>query len=115
MHKINLSGHPVSGFDSTLVGVNLPMEDAATLVTKLTEVLLAHPCREGLLHGEAAEVVLPGMAPAAAIALAVWHGQFGQFPAVRWAVRGKEGAFTWPEAARCDLQNVRTEARTVRA
>ncbi|MSU75112.1 MAG: hypothetical protein EXS55_01170 [Candidatus Magasanikbacteria bacterium] len=111
--KINFSGHPVTGFEiAPFVGANLPMEGSA-LAEYVRETLLALPGREELLKGETVELVLPGMSSVAGVLLAEWHGQYGSFPTIRWAVRGAAG-FEWPETAISDLQEVRTSARTAR-
>lgn len=113
MIKVNFSGHPVAGFEvAPLVGANLPQE-GANMALYLREVILALPEREALLKGEAAEVILPGLAHAAGALLAEWHGQFGSFPRIRWAVRGADG-FTWPDSAALNLFDVRESARTAR-
>ena len=112
--KYNFSGHPVSGgFDvAPLVGANLPTE-SESLSAYLREILLALPGREELLKGARPEIILPGLSYAAGILLAEWHGQFGSFPNIRWAVRGADG-FTWPEEATVNLADVRESARTAR-
>ncbi len=114
--KINFSGHPISGFEiAPLVGVNLPMESANGLIPVIRETLAGLPeeIRDALKKGAQAEVILPGMAPAASILLAEWHGQFGSFPTIRWAVRGAQG-FAWPDESVTNLQSVRENARTQR-
>lgn len=114
MIKINFSGHPVPGYElAPLVGVNVPVEDSTALTEALRKVLFSLPCIEELKQGAAAEVVLPGMATAAGVLLAVWHGVTGSFPTIRWAVKGPSG-FAWPETARADLQDIRLQARTGR-
>jgi len=114
MLKVNFSGHPVAGFEvAPLVGANLPTTTGKDLAEYIREILLSLPSRDSLLSGAAAEVILPGMAAAAAVVLAEWHGQYGAFPRIRWAVRGPSG-FEWPEAASADLQSIRTSARTAR-
>lgn len=111
--RFNFSGHPVAGFEiAPLVGANLPV-DGPSLAATVREVLLALPGREELLAGAAAEVILPGLSHAAGVMLAEWHGQFGSFPVIRWAVRGEKG-FSWPEEAILDLADVRESARTAR-
>ena len=113
MHKINFSGHPVEGFPvAPFVGANLPT-DGESLAAVVRETVLALPERESLLRGAPLEVILPGLAHAAACVLAELHGQFGSFPRIRWAVRGESG-FTWPETATADLAAVRESARTAR-
>lgn len=111
--KYNFSGHPVSGFEiAPLVGANLP-QDGASLSAYLREILLALPGREDLLKGGTTTIVLPGLSQAGAVLLAEWHGQFGSFPSIQWAVRGPDG-FAWPEEARANLADVRESARTAR-
>jgi hypothetical protein len=111
--KINFSGHPISGFEvAPFVGANLP-NDAAALAAVVRETVLALPEREKLLQGGPLEVVLPGLAHAAACVLAELHGQFGHWPQIRWAVRGPEG-FSWPDEAKLTLDDVRESARTAR-
>ncbi len=117
MIRINFSGHPIDpmlGFtEMPLVGVNLDVTTAATLQREIQALLQSLDAREALLTGERAQIVLPGLAPAAALLLAEWHGQFGSFPYVRWAVRTDEG-FTFPQDAVADLAEVRESARTRR-
>jgi hypothetical protein len=72
------------------------------------------PNRESLLRGGRATVVLPGLAHVAGILLAEWHGQFGNWPTIRWAVRTEHG-FVCSENSMADLNLVREFARTVRA
>ena len=114
MIRINFSGHPVAGFDlAPFVGVNLPVDSAAALEAVIRDALLALPYRDELLAGTQAEVIPPGMGCAVAVLLAEWHGQYGSFPRVRWAVRGSQG-FGWPDEAVSDLQTVRLSARSAR-
>jgi hypothetical protein len=111
--RFNFSGHPVAAFEiAPLVGANLP-SDGQELAEYIRELLLSLPERERLLAGEPGEVILPGLAQAAALLLAEWHGQFGNWPSIRWATRGPDG-FTWPEEAKADLNAVRESARTAR-
>lgn len=116
MAKFNFSGHPVKdiqGFDiAPLVGANLP-NDGASLAAFVRETLLALPGRAEILAGDVPEVILPGLSQAAAVFLAEWHGQFGNWPMIRWAVRGPSG-FTWPDEAAADLNEIRNSARTAR-
>jgi hypothetical protein len=71
--KVNFSGHPVAGFDvAPFVGANLPT-DAAALAATVRETVLALPEREKLLQGAPVEVILPGLAHAAACVLAGQH------------------------------------------
>ena len=115
MNKYNLSVHPIEGMDlAPFIGVNLPNE-ANALVMTIREILLHLPYRESLLRGEAAEVVLPGLSAAAAIFLAEWHGQFGNWPSIRWAVKKEEGGFAYPPTAMADLNEVRANARIARS
>lgn len=111
---INFSGHPVPGMEiAPLVGKNLPMESGVALEAFVAATLDELPFQEDLKSGVAAEVVLPGMAPAAGVLLALWHGRFGSFPKIRWAVRGPDG-FGWPDDACADLHQLRVKARTSR-
>ena len=112
MIHINFSGHPISGWEiAPLVGVNLPPEaEKARALIRHVIGQLPEPARRALEEGAAAEIVLPGLSWVAALLLAEWHGRFGSFPRIRWAVRGSQG-FTWPEEAGADLQEVREEAR----
>ena len=112
--KINFSGHPVNGFDvAPLVGANLPLQEGEELAEYIREILLSLPGRDELVRGAAAEVIPPGMAPAVGVLLSEWHGQFGGFPTIRWAVRGDNG-FEWPDSAVSNLADVRESARTAR-
>ena len=111
--KINFSGHPVANFDvAPFVGANLPT-DAAALAATVRETVLALPERESLLKGAKLEVILPGLAHAAACVLAELHGQLGHWPVIRWAVRTDAG-FTWPDESTLSLDDVRESARTAR-
>ena len=113
MIKINFSGHPVAGFEiAPFVGANLPTS-GRELAETVRETLLALPGREELLAGAGAEVILPGLSHAAGVLLAEYHGQFGNWPTIRWAVRGEKG-FTRPDEAGADLNAVRESARTAR-
>lgn len=113
MIRINFTGHPVKGIElAPFVGVNFPT-DGRGLAEMIREVLLALPDRPALLAGEQAEVALPGLSHAAGVLLAEWHGQFGGFPRIRWAVRNDSG-FAWPDDAAADLAAVRETARTAR-
>lgn len=113
MIKVNFSGHPVVGFEiAPFVGANLPT-DGQSIAEFVRETLLSIEERDALLQGAQAEIILPGLSQAAAILLAEWHGQFGGFPNIRWAVRGEAG-FTWPEEAKADLAILRESARTAR-
>ena len=113
MFKINFSGHPVAGFEvQPFVGVNLPAT-GEELSAYVRETLLSIPNRPEILAGAVCEVVLPGLAQATAIFLAEWHGQFGNWPCIKWAVRGASG-FEWPENAKSDLNALREAARTAR-
>lgn len=112
--KINFSGHPVAGFDvAPFVGANLPTTNASALAETVRETVLALPERDALLKGAQLEVILPGLAHAAACVLAELHGQLGHWPSIRWAVRGEAG-FTWPDEATMSLDDVRESARTAR-
>ena len=114
MYLINFSGHPIKGADADpLVGVNLPLNDGDQLVAAIQREVRALPMFNELAAGQIAEIVLPGMAPAAAAVLAVWQGAFGSLPTIRYMVRGKEG-FTFLPGTIIDLAVVRTAARTMR-
>ena len=111
--NFNFSGHPVEDVEvAPFVGMNFP-SDAEGLSVVIRETLLALPERDKLLAGASAEIVLPGLAHAAGVLLAEWHGQFGSFPRIKWAQRGPDG-FTWSDAAKADLAAVRDTARTAR-
>ena len=112
-HKLNFSGHPVTGFAiAPLVGANLPT-DGDGLAATLREILLSIPGREGVLRGEPAEIILPGLSHAAGLLLAEWHGQFGNWPVLRWSRRTDKG-FEWPDDAVANLNDLREAARTAR-
>jgi hypothetical protein len=113
---INFSGHPVPGIDcAPLVGVNIPTNNGDELKKFIRETLKGLPdgIREKLLVGAQATIVLPGLSHASGVLLAEWHGQFGSFPKIVWAVRGPDG-FQWPPDAAVDLDELRLEARTQR-
>jgi hypothetical protein len=115
--KINFSGHPAKGFKiDPLVGVNLPMNGVEELLKAVKGCLdsLPEEVKQSLYEGAKAEIILPGMAPATALLLAEYHGRFGNFPIIRWAIRDTDG-FVWPVQAMGDLQSIRQEARTARA
>ena len=89
MMKYNFSGHPVVGFPlAPFIGVNFPKEGSA-LIEQIRQVILRLENREKLMEGVIPEIILPGYSQAAAILLAEWHGQYGCFPKIRWAVREK--------------------------
>jgi len=106
--RLNLSGHPNQAL--TQQGfVDLPLQVDLTdpaLPGRLTQLLANH-------IGDDADVVvaLPGLAPLAALVLAIVHGLTGSFPRVQTLVR--DGA-VWIPGPILDLNQVRTQARTTR-
>lgn len=113
--RYNFSGHPVNleGFEvSPCVGREFPA-DGNELLKDIRNLLLALPQRDRLLAGEIGEVILPGLSQAAAILLAEWHGQFGNFPSIRWTVL-VDGKFSYPTEATSNLNEVRRSARKAR-
>ncbi len=68
---------------------------------------------EALKGGETATIVLPSMSTACGIFLASWHGLFGSFPIINWAVRTEKGFEFLPEL-NADLQGLRNEVREKR-
>ena len=114
MILINFSGHPVAGFEvAPLVGVNLDLSSGEVIQEQVRDLLLGLEQVSALKAGVSATIILPGMAPFAAAILSGWHGCFGTFPTIRWALRGP-GGFEWPEEATLDLQAARLAARTWR-
>ncbi len=108
--KFNLSGHMAVGYEvAPLVGVEWS-HDTTALESEVREVVLALPHRDRLLRGEPAQVILPSWSPAAALILAEWHGQFGSWPIVQWAVPGAHG-FEYRSTSVCDLNRIRQTAR----
>ena len=119
MLYFNFSGHPANLPENSepmaapFVGINLEMSDPGRVVETIREVLLSLPDRGRLLAGAKATIILPGMSPAAGIFLAEWHGQFGNFPAIRWSIRTDAG-FVFTQDTVADLAEVRDSARTAR-
>lgn len=114
--RVNFSGHPVAGWEvAPLVGVNLPTGTGEELEGFVRQTLdgLPEVISARLALGEAAEIILPGLAPVAGVLLAEWHGRNGSFPTIRWSVRSASG-FVWPEEAKANLDALRLAARTRR-
>lgn len=115
MYLFNLSGHtPPKGSEEFDVIVNRDIpniaptpEAVARQAFELVDSLPQEALREGGF-----EVILPGMTPLAAAVLAVIHGRYGQFPAIRFAVRQADGTFRL--SGRIDLQQVRMDGRAGR-
>jgi len=55
------------------------------------------------------EVILPGLAPAAAVVLAAVHGLAGHFVSIRWYIRNPDGS--WSVSNSLALQPVRITVR----
>ena len=112
MQSYNFSGHPVVGFDhAPFIGLNFG-KSADEILKVVQQTLQELPKREMLLQGEQAEIILPGLSQIAGILLAQWHGQFGNWPFIRWAVRDDSaGAFVYPESAIANLNLIRESAR----
>ncbi len=114
MIKYNFSGHPVPGFElAFFIGREFP-SDGTALVLTMRDTLLQLPHRNELLLGEIPQIVLPGLSQAAAVLLAEWHGQFGNFPRIQWATR-RDNAFVYPAESSADLSMVRAQARSARS
>ena len=111
--RYNFSGHPVSEIQyAPFIGVEFP-SDVDGLTELIRDTLIDLPQRDEILAGAIPEVILPGLSNATAILLAEWHGQFGNFPSIRWAVRIDTG-YQYPDDAKADLNKIRDQARTTR-
>jgi hypothetical protein len=104
--KLNLSGH----FNKTLEGQGFIFPGA--LHVDLQDPQLPEKVAnflgqiEGLDGSEPVIVALPGLAPLAAIVLAVIHGMTGNFPIVQPLVRTDEG---FVPGSVMDLQGIRND------
>jgi len=115
MYLFNLSGHtPPKGSEEFDVIINRDIpnipptpEAIARQAFELVESLPQEVLRQGGF-----EVILPGMTPLAGATLAVIHGRYGQFPAIRFAVRQSDGTFKL--SGRIDLQEIRMGGRAGR-
>jgi len=113
MLKYNFSGHPVPDYEQVFfIGTQFPT-DGKALTQTMRKTLLTLPHRDKLLAGAIPEIVLPGLSQAAAILLAEWHGQFGNFPRIQWATR-EQNAFVYPPESSADLSAIRADARLAR-
>ncbi len=112
---INFSGHPTVASDVEVQLGSLPLEDSAKLEEAISAAIDGLPKKviEASQIGRPITLILPGMSAACAVLLAAWHGRFGHFPAIWWAVR-QEGAFVFTNRSRLDLQDVRHSARARR-
>ncbi|MGI9862720.1 CRISPR-associated protein Csx15 [Moorella naiadis] len=115
MVLFNLSGHtPPGGSEiyEQIVNITIPNipvtnEGITNFAKKILKTLPQYTMEKGEF-----EVILPGMTPLAAVVLAMLHGQYGQFPIIRFAVRQPNGTFKLSEPL--DLQEVRLAAREER-
>jgi len=115
MQILNFSGHPAIVNGTThqpKVGM-LDQTSPETLINQLETILLELDEFEDLKAGQTATIILPSMSTAVAPFLAIWHGLFGTFPIIRWAVRTETG-FVFEPDLQIDLQNLRNEVRTKR-
>ena len=106
--RLNMSGHPNPGL-AQMGFVDLPLQvDLAdpNLPARLTQLMADQ-------IGDDPDVVvaLPGLAPLAALTLAIIHGLTGAFPRVQPLIR--DGA-NWVPGPVLDLQQVRNDARQAR-
>ena len=115
MINLNFSGHPatIQGVTYAPLFGNLTISDRKELQKEILEVLLGLEEFEALKGGETATIVLPSMSTACGIFLASWHGLFGSFPIINWAVRTDKGFEFLPEL-NTDLQDLRNEVREKR-
>lgn len=115
MNYLNFSGHYAIIGNQHLYPLlgNLPITDGEAMVKEIKETLQALPCYKSLLNGAACTVVLPSMSTAAGIFLSVWHGLFGSFPSIAWAVKTDLG-FVFKSTNSIDLQDLRNEVRAER-
>ncbi len=112
MVLFNLSGHtPPDGsniydqiYNVTIPNISL---EAKSIIFFAKKALSTLP-QEILERGDF-EIILPGMTPLAATVLAMIHGQYGQFPIIRYALKAEGGMFKLSEPI--DLQEVRVKAR----
>jgi hypothetical protein len=113
MYEYNFSGHPVEGIEfAPFIGINFG-SSAESIREVIQKTLTGLPNRNALLRGERASIVLPGWTHVGAILLAEWHGQFGNWPTIRWAVRTENG-FSYTDDSTADLNAIRELARTFR-
>jgi len=91
----------------------LTISDSKELRAEILNVLLALEDFEALKGGETATIVLPSMSTACGVFLASWHGLFGSFPVINWAVRTEKGFEFLPDL-QADLQDLRNEVREKR-
>jgi len=115
MINLNFSGHPATIEAVTYAPLygNLTISDSEQLREEIIEVLLSLEDFEALKGGETATIILPSMSTACGIFLASWHGLFGSFPIINWAVRTEKGFEFLPEL-NADLQGLRNEVREKR-
>ncbi len=115
MITLNFSGHPatIDGVTYAPLFGNLTISDRKELQKEIIEVLLGLEEFEALKGGETATIVLPSMSTACGLFLASWHGLFGSFPIINWAVRTEKGFEFLPEL-NTDLQDLRNEVREKR-
>ena len=105
---LNMSGHPNPGL-AQMGFIDLPLQVDLTdpaLPGRLTQLLHDH-------IGDDADVVvaLPGLAPLAALVLAIIHGLTGGFPRIQTLIR--DGA-NWVPGPVLDLNQIRSDARATR-
>lgn len=112
MKILNFSGHPatIDGVTYPPLFGNLTITDSQELQKEVLATLLRLDDFEALKSGALATVILPSMSTACGIFLATWHGLFGSFPAIAWAIRTENGFEFLPDL-RTDLQSLRNEVR----
>lgn len=112
---INFSGHPtnINGVTYQAKIGMLDFTDPSILISQLQEVLMNLEEFEQLKSGATATIILPSMSTAVAPFLAMWHGLFGSFPVIRWAIRTEKG-FEFLDSCEIDLQELRNVVRKER-
>ena len=102
--KLNLSGH--QNVDLAALGFEFPGPLVVDLADPLLPVRVAEFLAPKIGSGDTVTVALPGLAPLAAIVVAVIHGLSGQFPKTQPLLRNADGTFS--PGPILDLQNIRT-------
>lgn len=89
--KLNLSGHYNHSLD--VLGFDFPGVLHVDLTDEELCQKVAHFLASMVGSGDTVTVVLPGLAPLAAIVITAIHGLSGQFPSLQPLVRQQDGTF----------------------
>jgi hypothetical protein len=111
---INLSGHPIVDtnyniLDGPVIG-NVQMDNPEAVLDAADKLVGATVKYE---HEGIPPVILPGMAPLAAIFLARFHGRLGFWPTIVWTIR-VDNKFVLHDGVSMDLNSARQSARELR-